>query len=231
MDEYLIYFADNIIDTSDFYRRYMAGFVVSTRERLLSHCGSDYTRNVTSSSSLYDPLDTKDLMCLMLGFTPIVESTSLFTDTAARQSQIAKLSGINSCIADTIDTEVLTYVETTNCMFYDLVDAYRMNSTVKYPNCSPFDFTNAYTFIVDRNAVIHVANISADFTVDAAVRMVSDFQVVYGPDSAVDASGTSEDELVGRQFAPLTEISGVTIYYNNQVTINVIYEFRFTKYV
>ena len=222
VDEYLIDFADNRIDTSDFYRRYMAGFVVSTRENLLTHCGTNYTRSVnTSSSAFFASLDTKDLMCLMLGLTPIVETASLFTDTALRQSLFPGLSQNNMCFANTFNTEVLNHVETTLCMFSGLVDAYRINSTVKYPDCNSFNLTDAYTFFVDQNTVRNVANTSGDFRVDGAVRLGSDFIVAYGPDSFVDASGISEDELVGRQFAPLTEILGVTIYYNNQVIISV----------
>ena len=222
VDEYLIDFADNRIETSDFYRRYMAGFVVSTRENLLTHCGTNYTRSVnTSSSAFYASLDTKDLMCLMLGFTPIVESASLFTDTALRQSLITELSQNDMCFANTFNTEELNHVETTLCMFSRLTDAYRTNSTIKYPNCNSFNLTNAYTFFVDQNTVINVANINGDFRVDGAVRLGSDFIVAHGPDSFVDASGVSEDDLVGRQFASLTEILGVTIYYNNQVIISV----------
>ena len=218
VDEYLIDFADNRIDTSDFYRRYMAGFVVSKRENFLTHCGTNYTRSV---SSTFASLDTKDLMCLMLGFTPIVESTSLFTDTALRQSLINELSQNDVCFANTLNPEELDHAETTLCMFSKLTDAYRTNSTVKYPDCNNFNLTYANTFIVDQNSVRNVANISGDFRVDGAVRSGSDFIVAYGPDSFVDASGISEDELISRQFAPLTEILGVTIYYNNQVIISV----------
>lgn len=219
VDEYLIDYADNQIDTSDFYRRYMAGFVVSKHENLISHCGANYTRSISGTFS--SSLDTKDLMCLMLGLTSIVESNSLFTDTALRQSLISALSQNNICFGNTLNAEVLDYFETTACMLFDLADAYRLNSTVKYPNCSVFTLTDAYTFMVDRSAVRNAASISGYFRVDGAVRMASDFSIIYDPDSFIDASGISEDELVGRQFAPLTEILGVTVYYNNQVIINV----------
>ena len=222
VDEYLIDFADNRMDTSDFYRRYMAGFVVSKRESLLTHCGSSYTRSFNMSS--FGGLDTKDLMCLMLGFTPIVGSAPLFTDTVARQPLIAELSQLDSCFEHTIDPEVLDYVETTGCMFFNLVQAYRLNSTVKYPYCNSFDFTDAYTFIVNRSVVNNITDISADFKVDGAVRQASDIQIVYGPNSVYDNSaGVFDDQLVGRQFSPLTEILGVTVYYNNQVAIDVVY--------
>lgn len=221
VDEYLIDFAANRMDTSDFYRRYMAGFVVSKRESLLTHCGSSYTRTFNMSS--YGGLDTKDLMCLMLGFTPIVESNPLFTDTGARQSLISELTQLDSCFEYTLDPEVLDYVETTGCMFFNLDQAYRLNSTVKYPYCNSIEFTDAYTFIVNRSVVNNITDISADFKVDGAVRQASDIQVVFGPNSGSVGSSVFGDQLVGRQFSPLTEISGVTIYYNNQVPVNVVY--------
>jgi len=220
VDEYLMDYADNKIDTSDFYRRYMAGFVVSKHENLITHCGANYTRNVMSFG--FNSLDTKDLMCLMLGFTPIVESNSLFTDTESRQSLLTMLSQRDPCFENTFNSEKLDYIDTTGCMFFKLVDAYRTNSTVKYPDCNSFSFTDAYTFIVNGSAVENVANISGDFRVDGAVRLASDNSRAYGFDSFVNAAGISEDELVGRQFAPLAEILGVTIYYNNQVTIEFI---------
>ena len=88
VDEELIRLADRVFDTSDFFRRYMAGFVISTRENVVSHCGTDYVRNVND----FGKLDTKDLMCMMLGFSPIVESDSLFTDTEFRRSVISNQS-------------------------------------------------------------------------------------------------------------------------------------------
>lgn len=207
MDEYLIDFADNHIDTSDFYRRYMAGFVISNHENLITHCGVNYTRNVNmSSSTLFDPVDTKDLMCLMLGFTPIVESNPLFTNTLSRKSLISGLSRNEICFANSED---VSYLDITGCMFHNLVDAYRLNSTVKYPLCNNISFTDDYTFIVDRNAVRNVTNISSgSFRVDGAVRLVSDFSLAYD----------ESDSFISRQFAPLLETVGVTIYYNNQVT-------------
>ena len=214
MDEYLIDLADNRIDTSDFFRRYMAGFVISKRENFLTHCGTSYARNV---STPFGSLDNKDLMCLMLGYTPIVETTSLFTNTASRQSLIATLPQNDLCNPGPGEP---SYVDTTLCMFTKLNEAYRTNSTVKYPSCNIFNLTEDYAFIVDRNSVRNVTNIRGDFRVDGAVRLGSDFVRTYDSDSFMDASGISEDELVGRQYAPLTEISGVIIFYNNQVIAN-----------
>ena len=211
MDEYLIDFADNRIDTSDFFRRYMAGFVISKRENFLTHCGANYSRNISAPLS---SLDNKDLMCLMLGYTPIVESTSLFTNTISRQSLLAKLPQNDACNSA---PEQPTYVDTTLCMFSKLIEAYRTNSTVKYPSCNSFNLTEDYVFIVDQSSVRNVTNTSGLFRVDGAVRLGSDFVSTYGPNSYIDDSGISENEFVGRQYAPLTEISGVTIFYNNQV--------------
>ena len=221
VDEYLIDFADNEMDTSDFYRRYMAGFVVSKRETLLTHCGSSYTRSFNMSS--YGSLDTQDLMCLMLGFTPIVESTPLFTDTTARQSLIAESPQLQTCVQYAEVPGVLDHSQTTDCMYFILAEAYHLNSTVKYPYCNSFSFTDDYNFIVNRSIVSNITDISADFKVDGAIRGSSDIKIVIGPDSVSNPAGIFNDQLVGRQYSPLTEILGVTIYYNNEVFINVVY--------
>ena len=231
MDEYLMDFADNQIDTSDFYRRYMAGFMISKREHLVSHCGSNYTRNFNMTlPTFFGSLDTKDMMCLMLGFTPIVESASLFTDTQIRQSLKSDLYQNDTCFANNLNPEVLDYAETTNCMFSKLANAYHSNSNVKYPNCNSFNLTERYMFIVNGSIVENATDIySGDFRVDGAVRRASDFSVVYRSNSFIDPTGVSEDDLVSRQFAPLREILGATIYYNNQVTI-VLRKLYFWKY-
>ena len=208
VDEELMRFADKRFDTSDFFRRYMAGFVISKRENAVSHCGTNYVRTISNSG---DDLDTKDLACLMLGFTPIVESNPLFTDTEFRQSIRSNLSQADECFSNTVmRDQQLSYTETVGCLFFaDLIQAYSINSTVKYPNCNNISLSDAYEVLVDRGVIEHAANISGDFRVDGALRQVSD---------DLGANG----DLVGRQNAPLTEITGATIYYNNQVIICVL---------
>ena len=207
VDEELIRLSDRVFDTSDFFRRYMAGFAISKRENAVSHCGTNYVRNI---SNIVDQLDTKDLMCLMLGFTPIVESNQLFTDTEFRRSIISNLSQVNDCFSDAVmRDQQLNYPETISCLFFaNLIQAYSLNSTVKYPNCNNISLSDAYEVLVDGGVIEHVANISGDFRVDGAIRQVSD-------------DLNSNDDLVGRQYASLTEITGATIYYNNQVIINI----------
>ena len=201
MDEELIRLADRVFDTSDFFRRYMAGFVISTRENAVSHCGTDYVRNVNDSGKL----DTKDLMCMMLGFSPIVESDSLFTDTEFRRSVIS-----NQSRHDLI-----------NSFFSNLSNEY---PNVKYPECNNITLSNASGIYQVSIHIYNGTSISGSFRVDGSVRQSSDGNMMESCDGNMTESsdGNMTDPsrtcgLVGRQYAPLEEITGATIFYNNQV--------------
>jgi len=204
VDEELIRLADRMFDTSDFFRRYMAGFVISTHENSVSHCGTTYVRNI---SNTMENLDTKDLMCLMLGFTPIVESNSLLTDTEFRQSIISNLSRTDQCYSNAVmrTNQQLSYADTVSCLFFgDLTEAYSINSTVKYPYCNNISLSGTFEVLVDQMDTYNATNVSGSFRVDGAVRQFSD-------------SSNANNNLVGRQYAPLAEITGATVFYNNQV--------------
>ena len=214
VDEELMRLADKRFDTSDFFRRYMAGFVISKRENAVSHCGTNYVRTINSTD---DELDTKDLACLMLGFTPIVESNPLFTDSSFRQPIISNFSQFENCTNNRSREGIIS------CLFLNhLIWAYRMDSNVKYPNCNNISLSDAYEVLVDQGVIEHAANISGDFRVDGAVRQVSDYLNACTNTTNTTNTTATNGYLVGRQYAPLTEITGATIYYNNQVIICIL---------
>ena len=85
-------------------------------------------------------------------------------------------------------------------------------SNVKYPECNNITLSNAsgiYQVLIDEMDIYNPGtSISGSFRVDGSVRQSSDGNMM-------DPSRTCG--LVGRQYAPLEEITGATIFYNNQV--------------
>ena len=204
VDEHLIDLSDNQIDTTDFFRQYMAGFVISTRETALSVCRSNET---TFNSH----------MCQMIRATVIVEDNPTFIDTLDRQDyQNATNCTMRSSqnIRDTDNIALLTYVDTLNCSF----DAYPMLAVNSFPHCPNFDFDNDTVSFVPVNRPIDVSQLAAaeGFRVDGAVRNRFEGD---GVDGAVHNRSEGDSSFGRVHYAPptSTQITGATVYYNNQV--------------
>ena len=104
VDDYLIDLSDNQIDTTDFFRQYMAGFLISTRETALTVCRSDDTNFVN------------DAMCQMIQATKTVQDKPAFTDTLLRQQY---QNATNCTKRETQNTPVLSYLNAVDCAFED----------------------------------------------------------------------------------------------------------------
>ena len=184
VDEHLLHLSDGRVDTTEFFRRYMAGFVISKRESAVSHCASKHVRDMNN-----DVVDTRDLMCYMLSVNPVVQNESFFFDSVARQNMIDS------------DNECLSYQDAVQCASFSLIDQPRS----VYPNCSNAMLIG--TNFVPSDDTFDASLVEASFRVDGAVRQASDTHEV------------DQQDLVGRQYATIrnTEITGATIYYNNQV--------------
>ena len=198
VDERLMEMADSE-DPVQFFREYMAGFVISKRESAVSHCGWN-----SSADGIERPLSVEDLMCYMLSTTPVVQSELLFVDSIGRQDNIS----MSDCGRDY--DPLLTYSRVLSCLshVYTYTDPHTM--AAQYPRCNDtvLNMISSDSFVLSltRN-ITDYAMIDNDFEVDGAVRQMSDSEIVNG------------DNLVGRLYAPYggAEITGATVYYNNQV--------------
>jgi len=198
VDDYLLDLSDNRIDTTDFFRQYMAGFLISTRETALSVCRSDEIVSVNNN------------MCQMILTTEIVEKELAFTSTLDRQ----QYQGSTSCTMEATERiermdgiRILNYEDSINCAF----DGYNANGPLdadNFPNCPNISFnannvSNSVFSFVPGSGTTNVSQIDASFSVDGAVR--NRFEGGVGHFGRVHYTPTS------------TKITGATVYYNNQV--------------
>jgi len=190
VDNYLLDLSDNQIDTTDFFRQYMAGFLISTRETALSVCRSD------------NPYFVDNRICQMIRATEIVKEEPVFTQSLQR------LNYINSTTCTTRNLggiDVLTFQDAVTCSF----NGYFQQNAVNFPVCPDFSFdvdNITFSFVADNGMTNDVSQTTAtNFSVDGAVRNNFD--------------GGDEDKHFGRvHYTPnSTEITGATVYYNNQV--------------
>ena len=197
MDEYLLRQSDGPVDTTEFFRQYMAGFVINRRESAVSHCGSSYIRD--PSNRMFSTADTRDLLCYILGVNPLVQNESLFFDSVERQNSV------NLCPADFSNMPLLSYSDALQCSLNV------QTGTERYPICDNL-VLNDTNFVID--GTFDATTLNAGFRLDGTVREISDNFLL------------EEQELVGRQYAPIrnTEITGATVYYNNQVSYSSIYQ-------
>ena len=190
VDNHLIDLSDNKIDTTDFFRQYMAGFLISTRETALSVCRSYDT----------DSINTK--ICQMILATEIVQDNPVFTESLPRQVY----ENASNCTKDAINMRVglgiLSYQAAVGC---SLEDSVSRSDTNDLPFCANYTFVidnDTFSFMSD-NGTRDVSQIVANFSVDGAVRdeleegLNHTGRVYYAPTS--------------------TQITGATVYYNNQV--------------
>ena len=187
----------------EFFRKYMAGFVISKRESAVSCCGLvDIDGNIDNRVG--------DSMCLMLSTTPVVQNEPLFADSIARQDIMIN----DSCYFDTSikPGPIVSYKNTVEYSLRDVMFKYDYDPTIaQYPNCNnvTLDFI---TFSLERNAITNFAMIDNNFEVDGIVKQAVNPTIIEG-----------EKELVGRIYAPYgkntenMEMTGATVFYNNQV--------------
>jgi len=195
VDEHLLRLSNGPVDTTEFFRQYMAGFVISKRESAVSHCASQHVRG-----TIDDVADTRDVMCYMLSVNSLVQNESYFFDSVARQNVIN--SG-NDCLRLSSDYfKLLTYQDAVECASLDLINQF---GSELYPICNIAVLSG--TEFVPGSDTFNVSMVEPSFRVDGAVRQASDTHQV------------GLQDLVGRQYASIrnTEITGVTVYYNNQV--------------
>jgi len=185
VDDYLIDLSDNRIDTTDFFRQYMAGFLISTRETAVSVCRSDV------------PYATENKMCQMIRATELVEEEPVFNDAFQRLNYIDSTECTRESVRNLDNLRVLTYEDAVRCAF----EGYTQENAINFPVCPDFrfDFDNTtFTFVSD----IGMTNdVSANFSVDGAVR------------NYFEGGGGH----FGRVHHDSSQITGATIYYNNQV--------------
>ena len=195
VDDYLINLSDNQIDTTEFFRQYMAGFVISTRETALSVCRSNFVNSST---------------CQMILASQIVEGKRTFTGTGLRQNY-QNATNCTRLFSEGIKRingkAVLSYWNAVGCAFQNYTPPWANN----FPNCSSINFdadNETFSFVSNSGMMTDVSQITADFSVDGAVRNIFDRTIVNGV------------SRFGRvHYAPAsTQITGATVYYNNQVT-------------
>ena len=200
VDEHLMEMAESE-GIVEFFRKYMAGFVISKRESAVSCCGLvDIDGNIDNRVG--------DSMCLMLSTTPVVRNEPLFADSIARQEIMIN----DSCYNKSRDP-FFTYERTVSCsLSRDLIFRYDHDPTIaQYPNCNnvTLDFI---TLSLEQNAITNFAMIDNNFEVDGIVKRAVNSTIIEGG-----------NELVGCIYAPYgkntenMEMTGATVFYNNQV--------------
>ena len=213
MDEHLLNVADNgDLDTVEFFRRYTAGFLISRHESATSLCGSDYMRGVDDEIP-----DTEDVMCAMFGTTPLVRTERFFTDSVYRINSTVNVTNANggTCIGE---DGIPYYSTVVGCTIQSLNESYLGAS--RYPVCNSISLEierNSDDDIVVRTSVIgsETTNLSmyndSIFRVDGAVKQWALLSTVPN----------GSNSTFGRQYTkfPNSDITGATIYYNNQVII------------
>ena len=194
VDDHLLEMAEDE-GTVEFFRRYMAGFVISKRESAISHCG-------TLNDNSNDSISITDLMCSMLSVTPVVRNEPLFGDSIARQEEMD-----DNCFSRFIGLEQrpLTYESTVTCSVSNLNYMYNFLGPSQYPDC--YNVTLHDTkLLLEQDNTTNFAIIDNEFEVDGAVKQETEFKRLGGI------------QPIGRMHAPYnTEMTGATIYYNNQV--------------
>ena len=201
MDEHLLNVAEDEVDsTVEFFRKYMAGFLISTHETSASVCGSDYERSQDNATA-----DTGDLLCMMFGATNTVRDNRFFTNTTERQTNATTLPLNCTVPINNNSSRIVPYFRALNCSFSNLNEQYENAS--RYPDCNDVMFINNETSIsfMLGSMTTDLANATNGFQIDGGVRdIVSNYLV-----------GASE---FGRQHAEIGNSEmGATIFYNNQV--------------
>ena len=205
VDERLMEMAESE-DIVEFFRKYMAGFVISKRESAVSRCGS--IKNDIDNSS---DVDIPDLMCFMFSTTPVVRNeSSLFADSISRQYRIDDFPCGRF-------QPFLTYDSMVSCLYHNFIFEYENSGIVhaQYPNCSNVVLNvSTVSFEIGQNTT-NTMMIDNNFEVDGTIRRLSGDTNVGG------------EPTVGRVYGSNTEIMAATVYYNNQVIYcyhcNVIY--------
>lgn len=199
VDERLMEIAE-IEDTVQFFRKYMAGFVISKHESAVSHCGVNVDPIVNNDPYNLD-VTLSDLMCLMITTTPVVRNESLFADSIGRQN----IMNPPQCYVSRELNTPLTYDSAISCsVSAELIPEYQRQFTAKYPNCNN-TVLNRIMLLLNASTT-NVMMIDNDFEVDGGIRQASDLYPVNG------------DQLVGRVYTPYSS-TGAIVYYNNQVMI------------
>ena len=207
MDEHLISTADRT-DTIEFFRSYMAGFLISKRERAMSLCGLDYVRGDDENIP-----DTEDLMCMMYGATTLVRTEEFFYNSMYRLNATDDIY-VGNCLIN----EIPLHRTVVDCTISDLAMNY-MNGS-QYPDCNDIGFeinkrlnstsNTYYADLLDATTDITMELEDDDqFQVDGAVRESVAFHAV--PQEYNGTFGRRHFDFAN------SEIAGVTIYYNNQV--------------
>ena len=223
MDEHLLDVADNQIDTIEFFRRYTAGFLISRHESAISLCGSDYVRGVDDELA-----DTEDLMCVMFGTTPLVQNETFFSNTSYRINSTINVTTADGNSTDNgcVENGKPYYTTVVNCTIQNLTANYLGAS--QYPQCNDTSLKiernletvpNGTSRYVVRTLQFDIENETTDlsmyndsiFRVDGAVKQWALLSKVPN----------TSNITFGRQYAvfPNSDITGATIYYNNQVII------------
>ena len=216
MDEHLMRLSesDEVDSTVDFFRKYMAGFLISTHETSTSVCGSDYVRDMVDETSA----DTGDLLCTMFGTTPVAREEFYFRNTVYRANTIVN----NTATSCTISGPP-SYQAVVNCTVGNLIDEYPAMTRSQYPVCTNVSFQfesnpindtviNALRFVVNNVTPNISHNVEGVFQVDGAIREVA----------SANAQRNGNSATLGRRYAEFgnsNTIRGATIYYNNQVTV------------
>ena len=201
MDEHLLNVAEDEVDsTVEFFRKYMAGFLISRHETSTSVCGSDYERSQDNATA-----DTGDLLCMMFGATNTVRDNRFFTNTTERQTNASTLPLVCTVPINDNSSRIVPYSTALNCSFLNLNKQYENAS--RYPDCNDVMFINNATsisFMLDSMTTDLTTAIDG-FQVDGGVRdTVSNYVV-----------GAS---AFGRRHAEIGDSEvGATIFYNNQV--------------
>ena len=207
VDERLMEMAENE-EPDYFFREYMAGFVISKRESLVSHCGAQNISSLKIIDGLdgtieASRLDLRDLMCAMLTTTPVVRTEELFTDSIKR---LFFMNSTSHCFDRSV-RQFFDYRSTINCLLSDIIYGdYQFLNPSLYPICND-TILNEHKLMLTQD-ITHAMIVSDDFKVDGDIRQTTD-------DISVDLNPT-----VARLYAPFgdPEATGATVYYNNQVT-------------
>ena len=216
MDEYLMRLSesDEVDSTVDFFRKYMAGFLISTHETSTSVCGSDYVRDMDDESA-----DTGDLICTMFRTTPVAREQDYFRDTVYRTSTTVNNTATNCTISGRP-----SYQAVVGCTVGNLIDEYPTVTGSRYPECTNVTFQNEINPIDNDNSVINTLRfVTENVTTDIS----QDVEGVFQVDGAIrevvsaDAQPSGSNATLGRRYAGFgnSEIRGATVYYNNQVII------------
>lgn len=218
MDEHLLNIVEDgqVDSTVEFFRQYMAGFMISRHETSTSVCGSNYERGTTDNGTA----DTSDLLCMMYGATQTVRGEEFFRNTVDRQMYARSLPRACYIVIDADrDVRRVTYSSALGCSLGSLNEEYM--DALEYPICDDvmFDLT--------QNPSMNETTIS--FMLDSTMTNLTDllrqpyvFQVDGGVRDVASSdafAGGGSTNMFGRRHAEigLLDEMGATIFYNNQV--------------